>query len=455
MSEQPPDSQGESPEDERKRLELEKLRLDVDAARAAQGLGVEKQRLELEQLKKGDRRSTVSLFAPILLGPATLFVGLSGLLLNSTINRAAEQQHAFDNYNKLTEQFAKGGSAQLGALVGLRPFLKPWSERSEQTVELLVTDLRKETDPITRRAVVYDLVYAGMPAFQRVREANVIARDKLKAAVETGLLYRRAKPGTHEGVYETVFQIAEDLKDAVTQYDPEATQDVLSNRKLVISDVILIDTFDYQDLGTPSNPKPPPWAKDFLAETPVFLATVDVLRGLFKQHKSELKNLDASGIAVYDVDLRDVDLQGINLSHSIVEGRANGADLRMADLSNANIDLDMTRSPKRSTSLCGALLDGTILHIPQVNDLALRDALAHRDALPDLTASDWWKMGGVPGTLEKVIAASFPRRANEKAAAGTPDDKQRACDERHYTQATSTVGATVEGVDHYDAMKLP
>src|ERR1700681_1607205 len=108
----PPDEPTPSASDddaERKRLELEKLRLDVEAARAAKGLSAEKLELDIEQVKKGNWRSLVSLSAPVLLGLATLFVGISGLLLNATINRAAEQQRAFDNYTKLTEQFAKGG----------------------------------------------------------------------------------------------------------------------------------------------------------------------------------------------------------------------------------------------------------------------------------------------------------------------------------------------------------
>lgn len=431
-----PDSAGATTDDERERLELEKLRLEID------------------QIKKGDLRSTVSSFAPVFLSLATVFLGIAGLFLNSTINRAAEQQHAFENYTRLTEEFAKSGSAKLGAIVGFRAFLRPWTDRSEQTIELLASDLLGEHDPIARRAVVYDLAYAGLPAFGRVREVNVVTRERMRHAA-IGLFldkyYPKARPFNPFPIPDSDFvrQVAFDLRTAADQYEPEVTQRALLKRQRalrLLTENDVVDGFSYEvalrkrALSSPNTLQH--WTQEYFNEAPAFFASAEILRSLLNQRSTDLTNLDAAGIAVYDVDLAGADLEGIDLSKSFVDGRANGADLTNANLSGAKLLLDLGRSGQRSTSLCGANLDSTKLQLlptpyPTSNPAA---SYAMRARLPNLTATRWWSLphNSDFDDVESALKASFPAARNEKLASLSADDRKRLCRMSKYTQGGPT-----------------
>ncbi|HEV2739120.1 MAG TPA: pentapeptide repeat-containing protein [Candidatus Elarobacter sp.] len=429
---------GESPpvvksaqETERAALELEKLRLEVETARATNRLEADKLRLEIQQIKRTTGWWHISTFVPLFVGLATLF---AGLILNHTLNYAADEQHAFENYTKLTDEFSKGGSAKLGAIVGFRPFLRPWADRSDQTVELLANELLKEQDPTTRRAIVQDLVYAGMPAFNHVRDVNIVTREKLrKSAIQLMFHYANVdKAHTVACPSCNVYMVSGEARDAAGQYAPDLPQSVQQVHRDCLSQFVYAELGDWGPVGVHEESQHP-WQqarREFYAQAPAFLASVDVLRALLWQPGADLRNFDASGIAVFDMDLRDADLQGINLSGSVVEGSANGADLSNADLSNANLRADLGRSITRSTSLCGA------------NILYAKLKLSSRAEFPNLTAANWWDIiddltGSRVPKNTRDLEAAFPRKRSEPFATLQPDAKKRLCAETPYTQGGS------------------
>jgi pentapeptide repeat protein len=418
-------------ENERAALELEKLRLDVETARVTKGLEADKLRLEIRQIERATGWWHISTFVPLFVGLATL---IAGLILNHTLNYAADEQHAFENYTKLTDEFSKGGSAKLGAIVGFRPFLRPWADRSDQTVELLANELLKEQDPTTRRAIVQDLVFAGMPAFNHVRDVNIVTREKLrKAAIQLMFRYANAdKAHTVPCPSCNVYMVSGEARNAAGRYAPDLPQTVQQVYRDWLSQLVYAELGDWGPVGV-NEESSQPWEqarREFDAQAPAFLASVDVLRALLWQPGADLKNFDASGIAVFDMDFRDADLQGINFSGSIIEGSANGADLSNADLSNANLRADLSRSVARSTSLCGA------------NVLYAKLKLSSRAELPNLIAANWWDIiddlnGSRVPRNTRGLEATFPRGRNEPFAALQPEAKKHLCAKMSFTQGGS------------------
>ncbi len=426
---------GGSDDDERKRLELEKLRLDV------------------AQASKGDFRATLASFAPIVLGLGTLFVGIAGLLLNETVSSAAKQQQAFANYTQLTEEFAKGGTARLGAVVGFRAFLRPPTDRTEQTVRLLAGELLKETDPQARRAIADDLIYTGIPAFGPVRDANIVTREKLRQAA-VGLIFDQYHPQTTPGVdpdttAELAQRVADEVKGAADRYDPEVGEDAQRTLEEELAELIDVDAStaavnneavarsgrsDF--LSHPQTPSH--WVAQYSAQVPAFLTSVDILRALLNGRGTARRNLDASGIAVFGVDLTDADLEGIRLENSALFGVANGADLTNADLSGAWLSIDLHRSSARSTTLCGARLGDATLELPTT--IVKTTVVVDREALPNLTAANWWDLDGtiIAETREpaasstNVFQSAFP--PDEPLAGSPADEKKQRCAEKPYTQ---------------------
>lgn len=446
---------GASDDEELLRLQLEKLRIEIDAARGAADLETEKLRLEIAQLKKADFRATLSSFTPAILGVATVVIALSSLFLNKTINDAADRQRAFENYTKLTDEFSRNGSAKLGAIVGFRAFLKPLSDRSDQTIELLASDLLRERDANARRAIVDDLISAGLPAFSRVRNINVASRDKLRIAA-TGLLLDRyyvripakKRQAGRVDYPALASRVVLDVRTAADKYDLASAKDVREARAAALE---FLTSYDVDGLasqdellsrknGRSSAKLPEQWLQEYYDQAPAFLASSEVLRSLLKQRTSSLKNLDASGIAIYDIDLHDADLEGISFKNTLLFGVANGVDLTNADLSYAVFFVDLHRSGERGTSLCGAKLNGTTLVFPLTYVQHGKAQTVKTEELPDLTAANWWDGAGIydkPGFSPDQLDISFPRARNELLAAYPAIQKQRICLQSTYIQRGS------------------
>src|ERR1700682_2675125 len=91
-------------EDERKALELEKLRLETESLRRRRDLEVEKLQNEIAEMKKAPLRAMIFSSATILLGLGTFFLGWAGFAVNGAVNNATTEQRDFETYGKLTEE---------------------------------------------------------------------------------------------------------------------------------------------------------------------------------------------------------------------------------------------------------------------------------------------------------------------------------------------------------------
>jgi len=422
-------------------------------------LELEKLRCEITELKKAPRRAAISTAATILLGVATIFLGIAGLIFNKTIGDAAEQQRAFDNYTKLTEAFAKPGPPKIAAVVGFRDFVAGDSNRARQTTAILTNDLFVEKDPLVVEAVDATLRSAGMSVFDEVRAVNAAAHYRLQAATYSYFMRKasaayskaaRADSGLDWRAFSHSWAVdARIVRDAQQELTLDAAQsfDRLNVRTMVqqsqisgpsgISFRTLSRLNDIVDITRPEITREIPLfgpvadtttrsTRDaFAREVQGLLLTSEILRFLLEGKNANTIHLAAPGLAVFDVAWDGKEFPESILTGSLMQGSARGADFSNADLSNSVIDANIGPSASHRTSFCGANLSGAVFtKLPQ-------DQVLHGDPrigdIPDFTGANWWEIRDLAKNTASTLEAVFPRRAQETLYGSSHEVKLHVC----------------------------
>jgi hypothetical protein len=472
---------------ERKRLELEKLRLETESLRNSPDrdkLEAEKLRREIAEIKKAPVRTWISTSTSIVLGLATIFLGVIGVVLNTTINRAAEHQRDFDNYSKLTEQFSKGGSARVGAIVGFQKLLGPDAPYSRQVASLLANDLFDETDSVAVHGIVSDLTDAGMQTFSPVREVHAAAiqrayNDAVQYSTASAIAeIRRGRRLSGRDVDQVVASRSADLVNSVetailqregADFYGYETDTVFKDLAHVRQTAVNLNDIYYPSYQ-PNEAEIRAWRARYIRAAAAAIEATAILGLLLTRAPSLPDQFDASEVTLlFFADWRDRRYSGINLSGSFISGIAQGADFSNSDLSRSRLALRLDAR----TSFCGANLNQAHIGTLRSNDPSTTDGftdldqllvtddlgnLPHpdnrsgiplndiyrEDELPDFTGANWWKLGNLPLDTRTILEQWFPQ-ADQERFAGLPRPEQvRICSERrrYYEKIQSQASAS-------------
>jgi hypothetical protein len=428
-------------DDERARLELEKLRLETQSLRDStdrDALTTEKLRNDITEGKRAPRRALLSTFATILLGIGTIALSGAGFVLNTTISRAADHQRDFDNYSKLTEQFSKGGIARVGAIVGFQKLLGPGSSYASQVTTVLANDLFDEADPVAIHEIVSDLQFAGYPAFAHLRD---VQRSALLRLHNDAAQYTA---GRGDGDAPAA---AKELRDAayVDFSRREGTRFFSTDVDDIFTELAGFQQPEVDFLveygGAPVE-KRADWRARYVRDSATAYEGSVVLKSLLEAHAPP-DNLDASETWLLYVFWGEHRLVGINLRSAYVSGHVEGADFSNADLSSARLIVEHKEPYPAAhvTSFCGANL--TLAEIgtrispertaasvwPELDDFRVDGVSGD---VPDFTAANWWEMDkeNLTPQVRAILERHFPRAEQERLRKLARDEQVRFCADR-------------------------
>jgi len=414
----------------RSRLELKKLKLEIRTLRAS-----------IIESSKAPRRVALSTVATFLLSVATLGLGAAGFFLNATLAHSSEAQRSFDNYTRLTEEFAKGGPERIGAIVGFKDFLAHGSERVPQTAAILANDLFEERDPAAVRAIEGQLSAADFDALDQLRAAHQRARHLLLYDA-TEYLFQRAShdfashrtsagqawPEFLKQWFATRGRRAVDRLADHGAYDlwrrsvlthPGSYyffpfRDFTRNNELLGGHgASLIDLLSRQ---RPSeNPQHQSFYWRYAHDAQAFAVTSASLTSLFAR-SMKTDEINGEMVSLFDIDWKDRNFVGARFDSAYLNGIASGVNFSSASFEDAYLDVDVTPSLMRATSFCDASF---------VNSRAgerFNWALEHTSPLPDFKASDWWDIQGLSSRAIQRLEKAYPRVQDEvtmsRSAAG-------------------------------------
>lgn len=432
----------ESEDRKRAKLETEKLELETDKLRS-----------EIRELGKAPLRAAVAAITPVVAILATIIFGVSSYVFNTNVNRAVDEQRVFENYAKLTEQFSKGRAQRVAAVAGLRAFLTSDSDRSRQTAAILANDLITEDDPAAVRAITTAFDDAGAPAIKQVHDVHTFALARMYTAAHNYYIaeavrwYLLRHPDPQE--YTHVAEYGEDTNYAdywrllrFLVSDPayhaghsllSAGIDEMHRRGLDSANPTaenhLIDSIDEARDTVARDVDAMPFERlesarvraEFSNAVPAFIMTGVILRS---QLESPARvTLDFSEDAIYAATLDDMDLTGVDLRRSYVEGRSRGANLSLADLRRTTLDLDFRHGTAHGSSMCGAALTSAVLK-------RSREYLRDGTDMPDFTAADWWNLRNLTSRDRNLLERRYPRSQQERLRQLSPTEKRRMCTSR-------------------------
>lgn len=404
--------------------------------------------LEIGELRHARSRFVVSNTITVVLACATLALGIAGFTLNATINNATNRQHEFENYYKLIEQFGKGGTERVGAIVGLRQYLAPTSDKAPQTISFLANDLTTESDPVAIRSTVATLASVGIPAFDATRSSNQITSLRMRLvllnALRDDIASSFQQNQNREKAIDWRTYVSHWFPEGYlsgSQYDwwlVEASNDVifyLQNRGYgkttepldIRTQYIELNFAGIMELSLLSMPSLPPknsyWRDQIGLSAERLLATNQILRAILHGTETLPNAVDASLLTLYQVDFRDKVLRGINLSRSFISGYGDGADLRFADLHEATVELTLGASKTGAANLCGANLADTFF--PHLTVSKNNGGLT-----PVFAGTDWWD-AFIPGEAMSRIEQVYPKPKDALHKLSQPD-RDVACSKATY-----------------------
>lgn len=442
----------------------ENRRLDASPdAQRRERLELEKLALEVEDLKRGSHRSWFTGGMSILISLATIAIGVAGFFLNATINKAANQQHDFENYSKLVDDFSAGGTKRIGAIAGLRPFLLPGANRASQTIAILSNDLIHEQDSVAIRFLVSTLQAAGPDAFPYVRASNEVTFGQMSSALfhylrdELSSRFQRhigVRQGTSWATYVTsVFarsprnpfngyqEFMEDVDFQLRTFYEEHgygrsspyIDDALSISSEFSDDPEVRDNWSALLGGSPGSafitsigPSGKPniefYRDHFLRAAERVLATSEILGYILRSDVLPV-GFDASSVNLYNVKLDGRDLSQVDFAFSYISGTAIGTDFAGAKFGLTSIALLLNdrsetatrKSRVQRTNLCGADLFGT-----EFLDLIPSDLNA--DNSPNFTGANW-SGAHLSVDLRKAFEKHYPDMKGDEMI----EPRQKSC----------------------------
>ncbi len=404
----------ETPDSEQKALELAKLRLEVDGLRRAadrEALELQKLRADVADAEKAPQRNAIATATPVLAAIATVIFGVASCAINASINRATDRQREFENYTRLTEDFAKGGTVRTGAVADLSRFLSKDSDRAQRTAAILVGALSEDRDAINVRTIE-DALLSGPPTiFQQVREEHLRGQfklrrdafDVLRSAASAQYYSERQHKGTAWASFINTKWMPQGALTALFKANGEAAHDLYERR---IVDDAVEERSELEDLITkPSldeleqrgmlagslierGPIRPPQFQHmywrYVYDAQAFAVTANVLRSFLNSTSFDGRGIDASGISIAGVRWVDRDFSYSFFQGTIIAGDVSGANFYRASFHDALLDVkvnDPTSGQRHMTSFCGADLSN--MRMP-------RQWFARFHNAPDFTAADWW-----------------------------------------------------------------
>lgn len=440
----------------RQDLELKKLNLEFDILDQSRSAEADKLALEIHEMEAAPRRATIAALSTVLLGVAGILISLAGFVLNRTIDNSAEKQRAFDNYIGLSKQFAQTGAQKIAAIVGFRQYLQGQSDKASQTVAILANDLNFDTDPIAVRYVVEELSDFGLGAFSDVRNVNAFARRRVFNAA-LGYLAQQERLSNHAAYMRSPSGLTPQAVLA-----PIAPSNVFLGNLLAAAfsgnrfaspseedarkaDLVNLWSLEYttmydrlpyngsQEQGSPQNDP----LQSISSSTLAFLASGEILSSLLQQ-QADMRGLDASEIAIFDVNASDINVSQVNFSKAFIAGSATGVNFAGSDLSFAELDLSYRSSANYRTSFCAATLYGAQLYNfediafgsgPIGPEVSVDDWTVNKD-LPDFTAADWWDVDGIDDDVKTMLEHAYPKKIEEPLTHLKTEDKMKHCASR-------------------------
>jgi Pentapeptide repeats (8 copies) len=140
-------------------------------------LELKKLQLEVDELADGPRRAStltrLTMATAVIGSMTTLAIAGGGWWIGASLQANTNSQHEADVYSQLLQRFESPSAAvRLGSVIGLGAYIKPGSERSEQTIALLLERLGTEDDPDVLHEIVRRLSAAGAIVIPQALDAQ-------------------------------------------------------------------------------------------------------------------------------------------------------------------------------------------------------------------------------------------------------------------------------------------